>query len=78
MNIYAPAKNTKKVAFWKTLLDAIEGDKDLRPDVVIGDFNLVENPEIDRLNNRRGTDPLTARDAMLHLIIELNLTDRWR
>ena len=73
-----PHENTEKVAFWKTLLETIENDESLRPDVVMGDFNLVENPEIDRLNNRRGADPPTARDAMSHLVIELNLANGWR
>ena len=78
MNIYAPARNAKKAIFWKTLLETIENDEDLKPDIVIGDFNLVENPELDRLNNRRGADPLTARDAMANLVVELNIANGWR
>ena len=45
---------------------------------MMGDFNLVENPEIDRLNNRRGADPAAARNAMTGLTTELNMADGWR
>jgi len=78
LNIYAPARNTDKVEFWRRLLSNIKNDETLRPDIVLGDFNLVENPEIDRLNNRRGADPPAARSAMTELTTELNLADGWR
>jgi exonuclease III len=57
MNVYAPAQNSEKAEFWKRLLEVVEGEDDLKPDIVLGDFNLVENPEIDRLINRGGADP---------------------
>ena len=44
----------------------------------MGDFNLVENPEVDRLHHRGMADPPRARDAMSELTTELNLTDGWR
>ena len=78
MNIYAPANNAEKEPFWNTLAETLENDESLWPDVMMGDFNLVENPEIDRLNNRRGADPMTARNTMSKLTTELNLTDGWR
>ena len=78
MNVYAPVKNTEKAEFWKKLLESIENEEVPRPDIVMGDFNLVENPEIDRLKNKGGTDPLAARNVMSNLTIELNLTDGWR
>ena len=78
MNVYAPARNTEKAAFWNRLLETIENDENLRPDIILGDFNIVENPEIDRLNNRRGADPAEARNTLADLTVELNLVDRWR
>lgn len=78
MNVYAPARNTEKTAFWKLLLETVESDESLHPDILMGDFNIVENPELDRLNNRRGADPPTARDALANLTIELNLIDGWQ
>ena len=78
MNVYAPTRNTKKLTFWRELLETVRNNQNLHPDIIIGDFNMVENPEIDRLNNRRGADPIAARDMLANLTIELNLVDRWR
>jgi len=78
LNVYAPVRNAEKTEFWTTLLEKIETMSGPKPDIVLGDFNLVENPEIDRLNNRGGTDPITARNALSDLVVELNLTDGWR
>ena len=77
MNIYAPAGNTEKTNFWRLLMEKIESNEDMHPDVMMGDFNLVENPELDRLNNRRGTDPMATRDILTNLKIELDLVDGW-
>ena len=46
--------------------------------MVLGDFNLVENPKINRLINRGGTNPTAARNALSELAVELNLVDGWR
>ena len=78
MNVYAPAQGEEKAIFWEYLRNLIEGDESLRPDIMLGDFNLVENPELDRLNNRRGADPPAARTALSQLVTELNLADGWR
>ncbi|KAF9783471.1 Endonuclease/exonuclease/phosphatase, partial [Thelephora terrestris] len=78
MNIYAPVNNAEKADFWRNLRETMEQDENLQPDVMLGDFNLVENPEIDRLSNRRGTDPRAAREALSDIIVEANLTDGWR
>ena len=78
MNIYAPARNPEKAKFWEDLLKTIESDDTLRPDILLGDFNLAEHPELDRLVNRAGADPVAARNALSALTVELNLTDGWR
>ena len=78
MNVCAPANNANKVAFWRALQGIVEENDDLKPDVLMGDLNLVENPEMDRLNNSRGADPQAAWTAMSDLMVELNLTDGWR
>ena len=78
MNVYAPADNAGKAKFWEELLQRVEETEELRLDIVVGDFNLVENPEVDRLHNRGGADPAAARSAMSELTTELNLTDGWR
>ena len=78
MNMYAPARNTEKTGFWKLLLETIENDEGLCPDIIMGDFNIVENPELDRLNNRRGADPMAARNTLVNITVELNLVDGWQ
>jgi ribonuclease HI len=78
MNIYAPVRNDEKPAFWRNLHSMMQGEGIPKPDLVMGDFNLVENPEIDRLTNRGGMDPMTARDALSEFTTHLNLTDGWR
>ena len=78
MNVYAPIKNAEKTAFWEELLEKLESEETPDPDIILGDFNLVENPEIDRMINRGGADPQAARNAMSNLTTTLNLTDGWR
>ena len=78
MNVYAPAKNKKKAEFWENLLQQIELDDEPKLDLVTGDFNIVENPEIDRLVNRGTTDPVAARESFSEFTTALNLADGWR
>jgi len=49
-----------------------------KPDLVMGYFNIVENPEIDRLVNRGGADPASVRSAFSDFTTGLNLADGWR
>jgi ribonuclease HI/exonuclease III len=78
MNVYAPAQNSEKADFWRRLLEMVEGEENLKPDIVMGDFNLVENPEIDRLINRGGADPPAARDELSNFVVDMNLANGWR
>ena len=78
MNVYAPAKNAEKPSFWETLADTIAQDETLTPDVLMGDLNLTESPEIDRLQGGRGADPPNAQQALSNLMVETNQTDGWR
>ena len=78
MNVYAPAKNNEKAAFWEQLLQKFETENEPEPDLVVGDFNIVENPEIDRLSNRGTADPTNARESFSNFSTSLNLADGWR
>ena len=78
MNVYAPAQNNAKATFWEQLLQTIELDEEPEPDMVVGDFNIVENPEIDRLANNGLTDPANARQSFSDFTTNLNLADGWR
>ena len=78
LNVYAPAKNNEKAAFWEQLLRIFEADEATEPDLVVGDFNIVENPEIDRLKNSGTADPANARESLSNFTTSLNLADGWR
>ena len=78
MNVYAPAKNNEKAAFWEQLLQKFETEEEPEPDMVVGDFNIVENPEIDRLQNSGTADPAKARETFSNFSTNLNLADGWR
>lgn len=78
MNVYALVKNTDKAAFWKELCQKMWDLEEPTPDIVMGDFNVVENPEVNCLINRGGADPVAARDALSEFTTELNLADGWR
>jgi len=78
MNIYAPARNSEKEAFWTELNQKLRNLEGPNPDLVMGDFNLVENPGIDRLANSGNSDPTRAQDALSEFTTELNLADGWR
>ena len=78
MGVYAPVKNNEKTAFWEELNQKMLGLDGPTPDLVVGDFNIVENPEIDRLMNRGNTDPTSARNALSSFTMDLNLADGWR
>ena len=78
MNIYAPVKNDEKIEFWEQLILKMEEEGEPKPDLVMGDFNIVENPEIDRLTNRGTTDPAGTREILSTFTTSLNLADGWR
>ena len=75
LNVYAPNEPSANEAFW----DSIERrwyDLDLpAPDLMLGDFNIVED-SLDRLPNR--TDHAGATGALGRLRAKMLLQDGWR
>lgn len=45
--------------------------------IAMGDFNLVESPELDRLHNGGRIEPVAERSAVSELVVDLNLMNRW-
>ncbi|KAF8191388.1 Endonuclease/exonuclease/phosphatase, partial [Pholiota molesta] len=73
--IYAPNTTAENTAFWKELNHKwIEGNIP-KPDIMLGDFNIVEE-SIDREPKRR--DPRGATEALDELKSTLKLVDAWR
>lgn len=76
LNIYAPANRaTVNSAFWKELKSEMEWTNLPKPDIMMGDFNAVED-SINHLPNR--PDPTSVVDPLQDLKNKLNLVDRWK
>ncbi|PPQ85823.1 hypothetical protein CVT26_002410, partial [Gymnopilus dilepis] len=73
--VYAPNDTASNAAFWDSLRDDFDSGRHPRPDIVLGDFNMVEEA-IDRLPAHR--DAPLAVQALAKLKESLNLRDGWR
>ncbi|KAH9850139.1 Endonuclease/exonuclease/phosphatase, partial [Lenzites betulinus] len=71
LNVYAPNDAGENAAFWKTLRER----PGCKPDVILGDFNVVEDP-IDRIPAR--SDPTRATAELNAMCREMRLKDGWR
>ena len=74
VNLYGP--NSDDPNFYETLYKIIlqQGNKDM---LLVGDWNLLLDPNIDGKNYKHINNP-NARQRVLKLIAELNLYDVWR
>ncbi len=75
LNLYAPNDHRESVLFWNELFELYSGPSVARPDVVLGDFNLVEDL-IDRAPAR--PDPDAPVGALRRFLSLLGLLDGWR
>ncbi|ETW82842.1 hypothetical protein HETIRDRAFT_426345 [Heterobasidion irregulare TC 32-1] len=74
LNIYAPNDYESHPLFWDTIRTQIL-NTNARPDIMLGDFNLVEDP-IDRAPARPDSEEATT--ALRKLRSALNLQDEWQ
>lgn len=75
LNVYAPNGATDNQDFWKKLKSEYENNRHPKPDIVLGDFNLVEEA-VDRLPAREDPDgPVQELKALLQ---HLDVYDGWR
>ncbi|KAI0702816.1 Endonuclease/exonuclease/phosphatase, partial [Cerioporus squamosus] len=75
LNVYAPNDVGKNKAFWEELQLLYGAARVRNPDVVLGDFNIVESA-MDRAPAR--ADDVRASDALAGLLSSLRLVDGWR
>ena len=75
LNVYAPNATRENETFWNALKRTWEESDQPNPDIMLGDFNLVEAP-IDRLP-AHGDDSVAA-EALRDLRRMNDLTDGWR
>ncbi|PPQ74327.1 hypothetical protein CVT24_000429 [Panaeolus cyanescens] len=75
--IYAPNSDAEQVTLWQDLRESFEDERRglRKPDIMLGDFNLVEN-RIDRTSRR--PDHGEAVRSLQSLTSDLHLFDQWR
>ena len=73
--VYSPNAPREIRDFWNTIANAIDSNTDLKPDIVLGDFNLVEDA-IDRIPSR--PDDTTTVEKLREFKNKQNLVDGWR
>jgi ribonuclease HI/exonuclease III len=75
MNVYADTDTSNHREMWNTTLSWIARHRDLKPDVMLGDFNMIET-QIDR--SPPAPLPRSAIDALHRAKTEFNMVDGWR
>lgn len=73
--VYAPNRTGENKDFWTLLQNKLQAQNFPLPDIMLGDFNLVENP-LDRLPSH--PDDANATEALLDLKSMLHYKDGWR
>ncbi|EPS92778.1 hypothetical protein FOMPIDRAFT_1080763, partial [Fomitopsis schrenkii] len=75
LNVYAPNARSDNASFWEEIKNKLLTQRLKKPDILLGDFNLVEEA-IDRLPVREDENaPITALKTLLRW---LELIDGWR
>jgi len=75
LNIYAPNAHNENRAFWETLQEMWETKNLPFPDIMLGDFNIVEDA-LDRLPSH--SDPAGPVSGLDNFRARLHLQDGWR
>ena len=75
LTVYAPNIPSEIRTFWKTIQNKIETTPELRPHIVLGDFNLVEDA-IDRIPSR--PDDASTTEILREFKLNHRLIDGWR
>lgn len=74
-NIYAPNNMTEHPPFWENVQHKWTSQHRLLPDLMMGDFNLTEDP-IDRAPMRNDNE--NATQALRDMRHQMNIIDTWR
>lgn len=75
LTVYSPNAPREIRDFWNTIATATDSNPNLKPDIVLGDFNLVEDA-IDRIPSR--PDNTTTVEKLREFKNKHNLVDGWR
>ena len=75
VNVYAPNRRGEHPNFWKTIEDERRNKRIRKPDFVLGDFNVTEEP-IDRSPAKH--DAQAAITALREFRLNAGVQDQWR
>ncbi|RDX52451.1 DNase I-like protein, partial [Lentinus brumalis] len=75
LNVYAPNQPGPNSTFWSEVVDEVRTRRTRRPELMLGDFNLVES-SIDRLPSHG--DPQTPVENLAKMTAEWGMSDGWR
>ncbi|TFK84937.1 DNase I-like protein, partial [Polyporus arcularius HHB13444] len=75
LNVYAPNSPGENGVFWSELEQRLRGGRTRKPEIVLGDFNLVEDA-LDRLPTHG--DQSGAVEALGKLMAYIGVSDGWR
>ncbi|KAH9853569.1 Endonuclease/exonuclease/phosphatase, partial [Lenzites betulinus] len=75
LNVYAPNAATENATFWDNITSYFDNTGSRKPDILMGDCNVVEAKE-DRAPSR--PDPEKPRSSLRTVLRTLRLTDGWR
>ncbi|EIW55531.1 DNase I-like protein [Trametes versicolor FP-101664 SS1] len=75
LNVYAPNAANENAGFWGKIGEAWDADGGVKPDVMLGDFNVVESAH-DRFPAH--PDPAIATEALAGLLRRMHACDSWR
>lgn len=75
LNVYAPNGAPENATFWRDIKEKLTSTRGRRPEMLLGDFNLVED-SMDRLPPRG--DQTEAVEDLGRLVGALGMTDGWR
>ncbi len=75
LNVYAPNVDAENALFWDTVAGSLAGMRGRNPELILGDFNMVED-SMDRLPPR--CDQAAEVESLGKLVGTLRLVDGWR
>ena len=75
LNVYAPNSPQGNAKFWEEIAEIWDRGELPKPDICLGDFNMVEDP-MDRMPHRR--DDINQEEALASLMERFRLKDGWR
>ena len=76
VNIYAP--NIDSPSFFKNIFDTLDSFDDNDSLIICGDYNLVQNPDLDYYNYKSKNNNVKARNFLISIIEEKDLIDPFR